>query len=225
MNKVKTSASKQSKLGLSLIVFGIILGIITVFLIINNNQNVPKAPPGALTSRSAPSSVKPRAQTVASYSVPPTHPKYKNIPAIAVANTRILQLGLLSNDSIAVPDNIYDTGWYDRSSKPGQTGAMFIYGHVSSWTADGVFYKLKELTAGDKIIITSGDNTTYTYQVVSTKIYPYNNVDMNQVLAPIESNTPGLNLMTCTGQIIRGTSEFSERLVVFTSLVRSQVKV
>ena len=29
----------------------------------------------------------------------------------------------------------------------------------------------------------------------------------------------GLNLMTCTGEAIAGTSEFNERLVVFTSLV------
>ncbi|MEI9913455.1 MAG: class F sortase [Candidatus Saccharibacteria bacterium] len=60
----------------------------------------------------------------------------------------------------------------------GQAGAMFIYGHVSSWTADGIFFNLKKLVQGDKIVITRGDNKTYTYQVVSTKIYPYNNVDM-----------------------------------------------
>jgi sortase A len=96
---------------------------------------------------------------------------------------------------------------------------MFIYGHVSSWTNDGVFYNLKKLKAGDTITITRGDNTTYNYQVVSVKIYPYNNVDMEQVLAPIDASKPGLNLMTCTGQVIKGTSEFNERLVVFTSLV------
>jgi sortase (surface protein transpeptidase) len=104
-----------------------------------------------------------------------------------------------------VPDNIYETGWYDGSSKPGQAGAMFIYGHVSSWTANGIFYSLKKLIPGYQITIIRGDNITYTYQVVSTKIYPYNNVNMSQVLAPINSNKPGLNLMTCTGQVMSVT--------------------
>jgi hypothetical protein len=44
---------------------------------------------------------------------------------------------------------------------------------------------------------------------------------MKQVLSPINPNKPGLNLMTCTGHVMKGTSEFSERLVVFTSLVSS----
>jgi LPXTG-site transpeptidase (sortase) family protein len=170
---------------------------------------------------SAPSSVKPTTQEIVSYSVPPNDPKYISIPAIDISTTKVLKLGLLKSGAIGTPDNVYDTGWYDGSSTPGQNGAMFIYGHVSSWTADGIFYNLKILVAGDKIIITRGDNTTYTYQVVSLKIYPYNNVPMNTVLEPIQAGTPGLNLMTCTGQVMPGTSEFNERLVVYTSLVSS----
>jgi LPXTG-site transpeptidase (sortase) family protein len=114
---------------------------------------------------------------------------------------------------------IYDAGWYNASAKPGQDGAMFIYGHVSSWQANGAFYNLKKLTAGDTITITRGDNATFTYKVVSSKIYPKDDVDMNAVLAPVDASKPGLNLMTCTGTVIKGTSEFSDRLVVFMSLV------
>jgi sortase (surface protein transpeptidase) len=169
----------------------------------------------------APSSVKPTAKAIASYTVAPTSPKYISVPAIGISNTRIIRLGILANGQIATPDDIFDTGWYDASAKPGQAGAMFIYGHVSSWTANGIFYNLKKLTPGDDITITRGDNQTFTYQVVATKIYPYMNVDMSAVLAPINPNLPGLNLMTCTGQVIAGTSEFNERLVVFTSLVKS----
>jgi len=169
----------------------------------------------------APSSVKPTVEAVASYNVAPTLPKYISIPSIGISNTRIIRLGILSNGQIATPDNIYDTGWYDASAKPGQNGAMFIYGHVSSWTANGIFYNLKKLQPGDDITITRGDNQIFTYQVITIKIYPYMNVDMSAVLSPIKPTLPGLNLMTCTGQVIAGTSEFNERLVVFTSLVSS----
>lgn len=204
-----------------MIACGAVLGVIAIVLLIHDAKTDPKPPPGALTSKSAPSSIKPSKKTVVSYSVPPADPKYIAIPAIGISNTPILKLGLTSSGAIAVPDNIYETGWYDGSSLPGESGAMFIYGHVSSWTADGIFYNLKKLVPGNQISIIRGDNTKYTYQVVSSKVYPYNNVNMSQVLAPVNTGKPGLNLMTCTGQVIKGTSEFNERLVVFTSLVSS----
>jgi LPXTG-site transpeptidase (sortase) family protein len=217
IKRTKTLLNKSSdRLGLVLIIIGII-GIVLSFMINANQPKPPKIAKGVAV-QAAPSSVKPAPETVAAYNVPPSDPKYIAIPAINIANTPVLKLGLLKSGAIATPDNIYDTGWYDGSSLPGQSGAMFIYGHVSSWTANGIFYNLKKLAAGDKIIITRGDNTVYNYQVISSEIYPYNNVNMSQVLAPVNSQ-PGLNLMTCTGQVIKGTSEFNERLVVFTSLV------
>jgi LPXTG-site transpeptidase (sortase) family protein len=222
MIRLSLSKFKTAKaLGNFLIILGVGLAIVPIIILVHQHKTEPKPPPGALTSKSAPSSVKPKLQTELSYNVPPSDPRYIAIPSIGIANTPILRLGITSAGQIAVPDNIYDTGWYDGSSRPGKSGAMFIYGHVSSWTADGIFYNLKKLKSGDQITITRGDNTAYTYQVISMKIYSYNNVDMNQVLAPVQINKPGLNLMTCTGKIIKGTSEFNERLVVFSSLKTS----
>ncbi len=170
---------------------------------------------------SAPSSVKPSAPAVANYVVPSTLPRYIAIPALDIDNTRIIQLGVLKHRQIATPDNIHDTGWYKDSAEPGKPGAMFIYGHVSNWKAEGVFHDLAKLKQGDKITVTSGEGKAYTYQVAETKIYDYRNVDMNAVLSPVNPNKPGLNLMTCTGKIIKGTNQFNERLVVFASLVKN----
>jgi len=203
-----------------LIAFGLVLAVAAILLIVDQHKTEPKPPIGALTSKSAPSSVKLKPQAVATYVVPPINPKYIAIPAIGISNTPILKLGLTSSGAIAVPDNIYEAGWYDGSSQPGQSGAMFIYGHVSSWTADGIFYNLHKLQPGDEISIVRGDTTSYIYRVIKSVVYPYNAVPMNTVLAPVDANTPGLNLMTCTGQVIKNTSEFNERLVVYTSLVK-----
>jgi sortase A len=204
-----------------LIIVGVV-GLLISWHLYSSEPRPPHIPFGkSVNVVQAPSSTKLSPQTVSTYNVPSTHPKYIAIPAIGISNTPVLSLGLLSSGAIATPDNIYEAGWYKASSEPGQLGAMFIYGHVSSWSADGVFYNLKKLVAGDNVTITRGDNQTYTYQVVSTKVYPYNAVNMNQVLAPVDSSKPGLNLMTCTGTVIKGTSEFNERLVVFTSLVKS----
>lgn len=204
----------------ALILIGVTALIASVFIIYKNSHRAePQDPLG--TTQAVPSSIKPTQKTIAAYSVAPDLPKYISIPAIDITQTRIIQLGLLNNGQIATPDNIYDTGWYNGSAKPGQNGAMFIYGHVSSWTADGIFYNLNKLKSGNTVTIVRGDNTTFTYRVVSLKVYPYTKVDMHAVLSPVSTDTPGLNLMTCTGQVIKGTSEFNERLVVFTSLVKT----
>lgn len=218
MKKLK-KILRQRNIAIVLIVIGVV-GIGASIVLFINEPRPPKVVfnPKSVSINPAPSSIKPSTQSVLSYSVPPNDPKYITIPTIGISKTPVLRLGLLKSGAISTPDNIYDTGWYDGSSLPGQSGAMFIYGHVSSWTANGIFDNLKKLIAGDSVIITRGDNTTFTYKVVSTQVYPYNNVNMTKVLAPIKSGTPGLNLMTCTGQVIQGTSEFNERLVVFTSL-------
>jgi len=195
-----------------------IIGLITSGIIYIRQPKPPKVT--SVTVAAATSSVKPAAKVVSQYTVPATDPRYIAISSIGVGNTPVEELGLLKDGSIATPNNIYETGWYGGSAKPGQPGAMFIYGHVSSWTADGVFYNLKKLVPGDTVTVTRGDNQQFTYKVITSKVYPYNNVDMKAVLSPVQASIPGLNLMTCTGKVISGTSEFNERLVVFTSLVK-----
>lgn len=210
----------QKHVGQLLIALGT-FGVLASFFLYMHEARPPKVTnnPKSVAVDSAPSSTKLSRQNIISYNVPSLNPKYIAIPAINVSSTPIIKLGLLKSGAIATPDNIYEAGWYDGSSLPGQAGATFIYGHVSSWTANGVFYNLKKLVPGDKVIITKGNNTIDTYRVVTTKIYPYNAVDMNQILLPINKSLPGLNLMTCTGQVIVGTNEFNQRLVVFMELV------
>lgn len=185
-------------------------------------RNQPTASPaqhGAGVSQ-PPSSVKPNAASVDNYRVPADNPQYITIDSIGVPKTRVIKLGLLKDNAIATPSNIYDTGWYGASSKPGQPGTMFIFGHVSNWQAKGVFYNLKKLSPGDTIRVTAGSGKTYVYSVERTKVYAYDQVDMQEVLSPVDPSVPGLSLMTCTGTVIKGTNEFSQRLVVFARLVQ-----
>jgi sortase (surface protein transpeptidase) len=204
--------------GLVLILLGLCGLIVSVSLYLKSSQ------PPRVTSvkvNVTPSSVKLTPKILANYTVAPHDPKFISIPGINLSDVPVVRLGLLPGGAIATPDSIYKAGWYQGSSLPGQSGAMFIYGHVSSWTADGVFYNLKKLSPGNMVTITRGDNKIYSYRVVAIKTYPYNNVDMRSVLSAINPKIPGLNLMTCSGKVITGTSEFSKRLVIFTSLVSS----
>ncbi|MDB5169818.1 MAG: Sortase family enzyme [Candidatus Saccharibacteria bacterium] len=182
-----------------------------------SDQTTARAP----SSQTEPSSIRSSPDDISNYKVASSLPKFITIQSIGVTKTRIKHLGLADNNRIAEPDNLYDTAWYTGSSKPGEQGAMFIFGHVSSWEATGIFYNLKNLKPGDRITIQRGDDQLFLYEVSSTKTYPADQVDMNAVLAPVNPKVPGLNLMTCSGKVIKGTNDFSERLVVFASLVKN----
>lgn len=156
--------------------------------------------------------------SLASYQVAPTLPRYIMIPKLGV-DARVLSVGVTKTGALATPYNVFDTAWYNLSAKPGQPGAMLIDGHVSSWTAHGVFYGIKSLVGGDIIKIERGDGTIYTYKVVRDQVYPSGNVNMKAAVTPIVPGQPGLNLITCTGDVIPGTSKFNERVIVFATLV------
>jgi LPXTG-site transpeptidase (sortase) family protein len=210
----------KRKLAYLLIGSGIILGGVSLALWLSRPE--PPAPNSPGPSQAQPAVTHPNKSDISSYLVAPDQPRYIIIPAINVPTTRVRPLGLIENNRVAVPSNIYDAGWYTGSAKPGQPGAVFIYGHISSWQAKGVFYDLHKLQAGDIINITRGDGKKYSYQVVSTRVYSHDHVDMRSVLSPVDSGVPGLNLMTCTGKVIKRTSEFSERLVVFSRQISAE---
>lgn len=167
-----------------------------------------RGPAGALAD------VKPSASALASYTVAPNLPRYIMIPKLGV-DARVLSVGLTATGAVGTPSNVYDTDWYDGSAQPGQPGAMLIDGHVSSWTAHGVFYGIKTLQPGDQIQVERGDGTIFNYSVVKTQVYSSNNVDMAAAMTPVTAGKPGLNLITCTGDVIPGTSQFNERIIVF----------
>ena len=187
-------------------------------LVAQANKKTDVKHPKPLPSTTVPSTVKPSVSTLASYTVSPTAPRYLIIPKLNV-DARILSVGVNASGALETPDNVYDTAWYDQSAGPGQPGAMLIDGHISSWTAHGVFYGLNTLAPGDTIQVQRGDGVTFTYQVVKSQIYNASNVDMSAALSPIEPGNPGLNLISCSGDVIPGTSEFNERIVVFANLV------
>jgi LPXTG-site transpeptidase (sortase) family protein len=95
---------------------------------------------------------------------------------------------------------------------------MLIDGHVSSWTTDGVFFNLDKVKAGAEIQVERGDGIIYTYTISKVQVYSSNAITGSNLLLPINSTRPGLNLITCTGDIIKGTNEFNERVVIYSQM-------
>jgi sortase (surface protein transpeptidase) len=212
---VKKPQKPRRKLGFWVLVVASLI-LITSGLIMLFHKKQVQAP--ANTTSSAPKSTKPTQDEIDNYKVPADYPRFIYIPEINVSKTRVKPLGVNKEGEVAVPDNIFDAGWYTGSVKPGQTGAMFIFGHISSWEANGIFHDLHKLKAGDKVMIERGDGKNYTYLVNHSKLYNASKVNMTEVLKPTKPGTAALNLMTCAGKVKPGTNEFTERLVVFTTL-------
>jgi sortase (surface protein transpeptidase) len=168
-------------------------------------------------SHSVPSTNKPSQNDLNSYMVAPSAPRFIYIQKFKV-KAIIRPLGLTDKGQLEAPENVYDTGWFNKSSAPGQKGAMLIDGHVSSWTTKGVFYGLPTLKLNDQIKIERGNGSNVVYKVKSIKTYDANVVDMTAALSPINPAKPGLNLITCSGEVVKGTSEFNKRTVVFTQM-------
>lgn len=164
-----------------------------------------------------PSTKEPSKDEFAAYTVAAGLPRYLYIPKIDVKSI-IRQVGLTIGGAVGTPTNIYDTAWYIGSAKPGEAGAAMIDGHISSGKAGGVFYYLDKLQPGDPILVERGDGQTLRFIVVRSQTMKVEDVDMQQVLAPVNAGKPGLNLITCIGNIIKGTSRYDSRIVVYAEL-------
>ncbi|HEY4963778.1 MAG TPA: class F sortase [Candidatus Saccharimonadales bacterium] len=232
-NKLSAFYSKKLQLGLTVLAVAIVLtggymslvGFRANHIAVAQADKLTKEANKAVAAGTKPptnalSTVKPTASVLASYVVAPNLPRYLIIPKLGV-NSRILSVGVNSSGALATPNNVFDTAWYNESAEPGQPGATLIDGHISSWTSHGVFYGLKDLVAGDIIKVERGDGKVFTYSVVKTVVYPASNVSMTDAVTPVTAGVPGLNLISCDGDVITGTNTFNERIVVFSEQVGS----
>ena len=138
------------------------------------------------------------------------------IPAIGV-ETPLLRLGLDPDRSMEVPGDFDLAGWFAGGPAPGQPGPAVIAGHVDSRTGPAVFYRLRELRAGDDIEVTRADGTRLRFVVDTTRSFPKARFPTDVVFGP----TPAaeLRLVTCAGTFDRGRGSYRDNLVVFARLM------
>ena len=144
-------------------------------------------------------------------------PSRLEIPSINLDTTFVSPLGLLPDQTIAVPDNYTQVGWYSGGSTPGENGPAVILGHVDSLDGPAVFYALGQLSEGDEIKVSRQDGTTATFYVTKLQRYPQINFPTLEVYGPTDG--PTLRLVTCTGTFDKGVQKYSHNLVVYATLV------
>ena len=137
------------------------------------------------------------------------------IPAIGVA-TPLDRLGLEAGGAMAVPDDFGRAGWFAEGPQPGQLGPAVIAGHVDSRTGPAVFYRLRDLRAGNAVLVERADGTRLRFVVERAQSFPKAGFPTAAVFGPVPS--AALRLVTCTGDFDRARGSYRDNLVVFARL-------
>jgi hypothetical protein len=149
--------------------------------------------------------------------VPPSRPTKVEVPRIGISAT-LVQLGLSADGTMQVPaGRDYDRpGWFTGGPEPGQLGPAVIAGHVDSKSGPSIFYRLRELRAGDLVRVQRADGRTLRFVVDQVDRYPKADLPTDKVFGPVP--WPALRLITCGGAFDRGSGHYIDNIVVSTRL-------
>jgi sortase (surface protein transpeptidase) len=141
------------------------------------------------------------------------------IPAIGL-DRRLLRLGLDEHGKLQVPTMAQADrpGWYRYSPTPGDIGPSVIAGHVDSTHGPAVFYRLRELDAGDTIRVRRADGRLAVFVVDKVRLVRKSRFPTEEVYGPIRY--AGLRLITCGGSYDQDRGGYQRNLVVFAKLER-----
>lgn len=144
----------------------------------------------------------PTEEEITEYVVAPDRPRYLTINKLNVARARILPMGVKSTGELATPNNIFDVGWYESSSKPGEGGTMVIDGHNGGPHVYGVFKYLPDLAEGDIITVERGDGQMFDYKVVENTEISLDSADdyMAVAMRSPEYGKESITLISCSGE-------------------------
>ncbi len=147
--------------------------------------------------------------------LPRSAPVRVRVPAIGV-DSDLLDLGLRDNGTLEVPPDGFPAGWFTGAPTPGEIGPAIIVGHVD-WNGEpGVFYDLRELSAGDEVTVTREDGSTLVFSVTEVAEFPKDDFPTERVYGNLDY--AGLRLITCGGSFDSSTGHYEDNIVAFAQL-------
>lgn len=146
-----------------------------------------------------------------STSLPRSEPVRLDIPAIG-ASSVLIDLGLTGDGTLEVPVDFAETGSFTGGSWPGdpQGRPALIAGYVDSYRGPAVFYRLRDLSVGNEVLVTRADNTVAVFTVTGSEQYPKADLPADRV--PVDDAE--LVMITCTGVFDEVARSYLDNLVV-----------
>jgi hypothetical protein len=119
----------------------------------------------------------------------------------------------VSQHVLGAPEQIDQAGWWADGKAPGaKSGTVLIAGHVDSAAeGPGAFFELPHAAVGDRVQVRTRNGRTYTYRVVSVRLYP-----KAQLPIGVWSRTgpARLVLVTCGGPFDTVSRHYRDNVVV-----------
>jgi hypothetical protein len=137
-----------------------------------------------------------------------------SIPAIGV-DAHIVGLVREASGVLEPPTDVSTVGWYAAGTAPGAVGPALLAGHVDSKSGPAVFWRLRDLRAGDVVTITGADRTTVSFTVSAVAQYPKDAFPTNEVYGV--QAAPVLRLVTCGGTFNEAIGHYRDNIVVYAS--------
>lgn len=172
-----------------------------------------QAPSAAPASRSTPPAT---AQLSGPQPIPAAaavHPVRLQVPAIGVDTSQLEKLSRGAGGELDPPVNFDRAGYYVDGPTPGDPGPAVIAAHVDDTSGPKVFYRLRELVAGDQVLVTRSDGRKVTFRVDAVEQYPKGQFPTAAVYGP----QPGasLRLITCGGSFDETVRSYRDNIVVY----------
>ncbi|RFA16204.1 hypothetical protein B7R21_02130 [Subtercola boreus] len=147
---------------------------------------------------------------VAPIVVPPTH---LTIDAVGI-DMAVLPMGVDSAGQMQLPEDSAQAGWYRFGPAPADTsGTTVIAAHVDSLEFGlGQFVRLRDIVAGETVVVASADGAQRTYTVSQITRTPKTDVAIDEIFD--RSGAPRLVLVTCGGVFNRDTGHYLDNVIV-----------
>jgi len=174
------------------------------------------APDAVLPTAPAPASTTP--VSGAGRGMPPSEPTEVRIPKIG-ATSSLVPLGLNPDETVEVPPvgRPMQAGWYELARTPGEAGPAVLLGHVDGDEKPGIFFRLRELVAGDEVEVSRKDGTTARFRVRGTEQVAKDSFPTEAVYGDTEE--PELRLITCGGSFDEKARSYRDNIIVYATLI------
>jgi sortase (surface protein transpeptidase) len=138
------------------------------------------------------------------------------IPAIGV-DSPLIDLGLQDDGTMQVPAEGFPAGWFTGAPTPGEKGPAVLAGHIDWGGSPGVFWALRNVVAGNEIIVSRADGSTAVFRVSEVGQYSKDAFPTAAVYADLDH--AGLRVITCGGDFDHAAHSYVDNTVVFADLV------
>jgi hypothetical protein len=141
-----------------------------------------------------------------------TDPVRLVIAAIGV-DTDLTAIGVDGTGALVPPADFTQAGWFAAGPAPGAVGPAVLAGHVDDRSGPAVFFRLEELVAGDRVLVTGSDGRSVEFAVTRVAAYPKDDFATAEVYGPTAG--PELRLITCGGTFDRSRRSYTDNVVVY----------